>query len=563
MNAEETYRLWLERLDPDSPLYRELLDIRDNPAEITERFYREIEFGTAGLRGICGAGTNRMNDLTVGRATQGIANYILKSGADPKKGVAIAYDCRYHSREFSEMAAEIFAGNGIRAYLFPSLRPTPELSYAVRKLGAVSGVNMTASHNPKEYNGYKVYWSDGAQISGDVSDGILAEIKKLDMFDAFPRLPLADAVRQGMAVMLGEEMDQDYLRYVLSLAQRPDEELDLDTPVVYTPLNGAGSIPMMEVAKARGFRNFTIVPEQKDPDPDFTSVPFPNPENPKAFAIAEEIGKKTGAEVLIATDPDSDRMAVEVSDGQGGYVPLNGNQTGGLLIAYLAESQKSHGTLPARAAMIKSIVTGNFGRAVCEHYGIKVYEALTGFKNICGRIPEIQADGYAYFFGYEESIGCAPGEAVRDKDGISAGMLVAEMAAYYRKKGMGLLEALDTLYRQYGYFAEDQVSVVLEGKAGQERIGRMMDTFRKDRPTAFGPLTVREVIDYINGWQDIPPQNALKYVMTDGSWFAMRPSGTEPKIKFYYYAVDRDKALSRQRVTDMVSAVNALIDSIA
>ena len=267
--------------------------------------------------------------------------------------------------------------------------------------------------------------------------------------------------------------------------------------------------------------------------------------------------------MLIATDPDSDRMAVEVSDGQGGYVPLNGNQTGGLLIAYLAESQKSHGTLPARAAMIKSIVTGNFGRAVCEHYGIKVYEALTGFKNICGRIPEIQADGYAYFFGYEESIGCAPGEAVRDKDGISAGMLVAEMAAYYRKKGMGLLEALDTLYRQYGYFAEDQVSVVLEGKAGQERIGRMMDTFRKDRPTAFGPLTVREVIDYINGWQDIPPQNALKYVMTDGSWFAMRPSGTEPKIKFYYYAVDRDKALSRQRVTDMVSAVNALIDSIA
>ncbi|MBQ9492801.1 MAG: phospho-sugar mutase [Oscillibacter sp.] len=555
----ETYQLWLEKLDKASPLYQELLDIQGNETEITERFYRDIEFGTAGLRGICGAGTNRMNDLTVGRATQGIANYILKSGQDPKQGVAIAYDCRHHSKEFSEMAAEIFAGNGIRAYLFPSLRPTPELSYAVRKLGAVSGVNMTASHNPKEYNGYKVYWNDGAQISGEVSNGILAEIQKLDMFGAFPRVPLAEAVSQGLVVMLGEEMDRDYLRYVLSLAQRPDAELDLDTPIVYTPLNGAGSVPMMEMAKARGFRNFTIVPEQKDPDPDFKSVPFPNPENPKAFAVAEEIGRRAGAEVLIATDPDSDRMAIEVSDGKGGYVPLNGNQTGGLLIAYLAESQKRHGTLPEKAAMIQSIVTGDFGRTVCESYGIKVYEALTGFKNICGRIPELQADGYTYFFGYEESIGCAPGEEVRDKDGISAGMLVSEMAAYYRKNGIGLLDALDRLYQKYGYFSEDQVSVVLQGKAGQERIGRIMDAFRNG---AFGARNVAQTIDYINGYRDIPPQNALKYVMTDGSWFAMRPSGTEPKIKFYYYAVDRDKNVSRQRVADMVAAVSRLIDGI-
>ena len=457
------------------------------------------------------------------------------------------------------MAAEIFAGNGIRAYLFPSLRPTPELSYAVRKLGAVSGVNMTASHNPKEYNGYKVYWNDGAQISGEVSNGILAEIQKLDMFGAFPRVPLAEAVSQGLVVMLGEEMDRDYLRYVLSLAQRPDAELDLDTPIVYTPLNGAGSVPMMEMAKARGFRNFTIVPEQKDPDPDFKSVPFPNPENPKAFAVAEEIGRRAGAEVLIATDPDSDRMAIEVSDGKGGYVPLNGNQTGGLLIAYLAESQKRHGTLPEKAAMIQSIVTGDFGRTVCESYGIKVYEALTGFKNICGRIPELQADGYTYFFGYEESIGCAPGEEVRDKDGISAGMLVSEMAAYYRKNGIGLLDALDRLYQKYGYFSEDQVSAVLQGKAGQERIGRIMDAFRNG---AFGARNVAQTIDYINGYRDIPPQNALKYVMTDGSWFAMRPSGTEPKIKFYYYAVDRDKNVSRQRVADMVAAVSRLIDGI-
>ena len=559
----EVYKLWLEKLDKASPLYQELLDIQGDENEITERFYRDIEFGTAGLRGICGAGTNRMNDYTVGRATQGIAEYILKSGEDPKKGVAIAYDCRYHSKEFSEMAAEIFAGNGIRSYLFPSLRPTPELSYAIRKLGAVSGVNMTASHNPKEYNGYKVYWNDGAQISGEVSNGILAEIQKLDMFDTFPRVPLADAVKQGLVVMLGEDMDTDYLNYVLSLAQRPDSELDLDTPIVYTPLNGAGSIPMMEMAKARGFRNFTIVPEQKDPDPDFKSVPFPNPENPKAFAVAEEIGKRVGAEVLIATDPDSDRMAVEVSDGAGGYVPLNGNQTGGLLIAYLAESKRAHGTLPAKSAMIQSIVTGDFGRTVCEDYGIKVYEALTGFKNICGRIPELQRDGYTYFFGYEESIGCAPGEEVRDKDGISAGMLVSEMAAYYRKQGIGLLDALDRLYQKYGYFSEEQVSVVLQGKAGQERIGRIMDAFRNGGNTSFGGVAVAETVDYINGYRDIPAQNALKYVMTDGSWFAMRPSGTEPKIKFYFYAVSPDKSVSRERVTNLVSAVNKLIDGIA
>ena len=362
--------------------------------------------------------------------------------------------------------------------------------------------------------------------------------------------------------MLGEDMDNDYLNYVLSLAQRPDSELDLDTPIVYTPLNGAGSIPMMEMAKARGFRNFTIVPEQKDPDPDFKSVPFPNPENPKAFAVAEKIGKRVGAEVLIATDPDSDRMAVEVSDDAGGYVPLNGNQTGGLLIAYLAESKREHGTLPAKSAMIQSIVTGDFGRTVCEDYGIKVYEALTGFKNICGRIPELQRDGYTYFFGYEESIGCAPGEEVRDKDGISAGMLVSEMAAYYRKKGIGLLDALDRLYQKYGYFSEEQVSVVLQGKAGQERIGRIMDAFRNGGNTSFGGVAVAEAVDYINGYRDIPAQNALKYVMADGSWFAMRPSGTEPKIKFYFYAVSPDKSVSRERVTNLVSAVRKLIDGI-
>ena len=562
-DVKALYDLWCKNMGPSDALYQELESIREDDVEITERFYQEIEFGTAGLRGICGAGTNRMNERTVGRATQGIANYILNSGEDAGRGVAIAYDCRYHSREFSELAGEILAGNGIHVYLFPSLRPTPELSYAIRKLGTVSGINMTASHNPKEYNGYKVYWEDGAQISGEISDGMLAQIQKLGMFDEWKRMPIAQAQKEGLITMLDESMDRQYLDYVKSLALRSDEELDLSVPVVYTPLNGAGSIPMMQMAKERGFVNFRIVPEQKDPDPDFTTVPFPNPENPKAFELAEKLGRETGAEVLIATDPDSDRMAIEIADGNGGYLPLNGNQTGGLLIAYLAESRNEHGILPEKSAMIKSIVTGDFGRVICDAYGIRVFEALTGFKNICGRIPEIQNLGYTYFFGYEESIGCAPGEEVRDKDGISAGMLITEMAAWYRKKGMGMKDALEELYEKYGFFAEDQISIVLQGKAGQERIGRIMDAFRKGNPQSFGEFEVREIIDYINGYQEIPAQNALKFMMTDGTWFAMRPSGTEPKIKFYFYSVTDQKEKSRQRIASIESAVQTLIDSVA
>ncbi len=563
MNAQERYQEWLTKLPDGSDMKKELLAIAGNEAEITDRFYQEIVFGTAGLRGICGAGTNRMNELTVGRATQGLAAYIIRSGEDRSHGVAIAYDCRHHSREFSELAAQILAGNGIKTYLFPSLRPTPELSYAVRKLGCAAGINMTASHNPKEYNGYKVYWKDGAQISGGVSDGILAEIEKLSLFDPFPRLSAAEAEQQGLLCMLGEDMDRSYLDYVESMAQRGADELDLTVPIVYTPLNGAGSIPLTRVMAERGFTNFAVVPEQKDPDPDFTTVPFPNPENPKAFALAEKLGKEKGAEVLIATDPDSDRMAVMIADGNGGYTALNGNQTGAMLIAYMAEAQTEKGTLPAKAAMIKSVVTGEFGRAICEDHGIAVFETLTGFKNICGKIPEVQKEGYTYFFGYEESIGCAPGEQVRDKDGICAGMLISEMAAYYRKRGMSMAQALDALYRKYGYFADGAASIVLTGKAGQERIGRMMMRLRalKDEKT-IGGTGIDHVIDYLHGYADIPPQNCLRFFMTDGSWFAARPSGTEPKIKFYYYAVDQDKDVSAERVKKLWSAVEQIVNAV-
>ncbi len=561
MDAREKYESWLKKLTLDDPLRAELELIGRDEAEIRDRFYQDIEFGTAGLRGICGAGTNRMNVLTVGRATAGIAAYCLKSGEDVSRGVVIAYDCRHHSREFSELAAEIFAAQGIPVFLFPSLRPTPELSFAIRKLQALSGVNMTASHNPKEYNGYKVYWEDGAQISGAVSDGMTAEISARDYFDEIPRMPLAEAVAKGYVRMLGEEMDLTYLSYVKELAQRPDGELDLTVPVVYTPLNGAGSIPMKQIAEMRGFTSFSVVSEQEKPDPDFTTVPFPNPENPEAFAYAEKLGNENTADLLIATDPDADRMAAEIRRPDGSYLALNGNQTGAMLIAYMAESQKEQGRLSKNAAMIKSIVTGDFGRRICASYGIGVYEALTGFKNICGRIPELEKEGKEYFFGYEESIGCAPGEAVRDKDGIAAGMLLMEMAAWCRKRGCTLYDYLGTLYQTYGYFAEAQVSFILQGEAGKARIGRIMEEFRK-RGEALLP-DVKQTVDYLHGYEDIPASNVLKFVLEDGSWFAMRPSGTEPKLKFYFYAVSDVREKADARIAELKETVNAAAEAVS
>ncbi len=562
MKIEEGYAYWLEKLEKTDLMYQELDGIRNDPEGITDRFYQNIVFGTAGLRGICGAGPNRMNVLTVGRATQGIANYILSSGEDPLKGVVIAYDCRYYSKEFSELAAEILTGNGIRVYLFPSLRPTPELSYAIRELGAVSGINMTASHNPKEYNGYKVYWKDGAQISGEISEGMLEKIEELDFFDPFSKLSLEEAKEKGLLFMLGEEMDRSYLDYIKTLGQYDGDSLDKSVEIIYTPLNGAGSLPMERLAKERGFVNVTILPEQKDPDPEFTTVPYPNPEDPRAFALSEKLGKERGAEVLIATDPDADRMAIEVADGKGDYLPLNGNKTGALLIAYLAKAKKEKESLSDREAMIKSIVTGNFGRAICEKNGIEVFEALTGFKNICGRIPELEEKGYQYFFGYEESIGCAPGEKVRDKDGISAAMLVMEMAAWLKKQNKSILAFLEELYQEYGYYEEGQLSLVLKGKEGQEKIGRIMESFRS-MEKRLGSLKIEKRIDYKDGYEDIPPQNALKFILTDGSWFAARPSGTEPKIKFYFYSRDeKSQEIAKESCRKMQEAVESFAESV-
>ena len=562
MNAQERYEEWLRKLDPNDPLYQELLDMKDDPATIEEKFYQNITFGTAGLRGKVTAGTNCMNYYMVGRATQGIANYIKRFGKEAMdKGVVIAHDCRHMSREFCLHTAAILAHNGIKTYIFKDLRATPELAFMVTRLGCKAGINITASHNPKDYNGYKAYWEDGCQVSSAVADGMLEEIEKLDPFEV-EKADFEEELKKGLITILDESYDREYIDHVKSLAIHSGDELDLDIPMVYSPLNGCGTMPFEAMMKERGFRNWHFVEEQKDPDPDFKTVGYPNPEDPKAFKLAEELGKKVGAELLMATDPDADRFAIEIRNDEGEYVPLNGNQTGYLLVNYLLEGRKDAGTLPEKGAMVKSIVTSTMSTEIAESYGVKMFESLTGFKNICGRIPFLQENGYTYLFGYEESVGYAASPIIRDKDGISAGMLVTEAAAYYRKQGKTLYNVLMELYEKYGYYAEDEPNLVLEGIPGAQRIKRMMSHVRENLPTEVAGYKVEKVIDYINGYEDIPASNVLRFYLDNNSWFAIRPSGTEPKIKFYFYTDQdsREKALAvnkeiKDAVMDMVLAV--------
>ena len=564
MDYQKRYDEWLEKLDENDPLRADLLSIKDDDVEKEDRFYQDLSFGTAGLRGKVGAGTNRMNFYTVGKATQGIADYIVEHGKEAmEKGVVIAHDPRHFSREFSELAAGIFAANGIKVYTFPDLRPTPELAFMVSRLGTQAGINITASHNPKEYNGYKAYWEDGCQVSSEVADGMLEKINAVDIWTGIRKSDYEEGVRNGLITVLGEEYDKEYLDKVLGLAIHKGLELDLDIPFVYTPLNGCGSIPFREMLKARGFRNWKIVPEQEMPDPDFKTVGYPNPEDQKAFKLSEQYGREFGAELLMATDPDSDRFAIEIRDDEGNYIPLNGNQTGYLLVNYILEGHKTAGTLPEKGAMVKSIVTSTLSDIIARAYGVEMFETLTGFKNICGKIPYLHEHGYTYLFGYEESVGYAACEEIRDKDGISAGMLVAEAAAYYRKQGKTLYDVLLEIYDKYGYFAEDEPNLVLEGIPGAQRIKRMMSSIREDHPTELAGYKVSKVIDYKDGYEDIPPQNALKFFLENGSWFAIRPSGTEPKIKFYIYSnqPSREEAVAvNKKLKDEILALIQTIE---
>ena len=562
MDYREKYNEWLEKLPKDGALYKELAQVTDDD-EIRDRFYKDLSFGTAGLRGKIGAGSNRMNAVTVGRATQGIADFIVSKGREAmERGVVIAHDPRHFSKEFSELAAGIFAANGIKVYTFPDLRPTPELAYMIRKLHAVSGINITASHNPKEYNGYKAYWDDGCQVSAEIADAMTECIEKVDQWNAVRTSDYNKMIEAGIITVLGDEYDRMYLDRIEALAIHSGDELDLSIPIVYTPLNGCGSIPFRQMLTDRGFTNWTIVPEQDKPDPDFTTVGYPNPEDPKAFKLSEEYGRKTGAELLLATDPDSDRFAIEIRNSDGEYVPLNGNQTGYLLVNYILEGHKTAGTLPKKGAMVKSIVTSTLSTRIAKAYGVEMFETLTGFKNICGKIPYLHEHGYTYLFGYEESVGYAACEDIRDKDGISAGMLVAEAAAYYRKQGKTLWDVLNEIYQKYGCFAEDEPNIVLEGIEGSERIARMMKWIRENEPKEIAGIKVSRIIDYINGYKDIPPQNCLRFFLENDSWFAIRPSGTEPKIKFYFYSCQDTLEKAKQVNTAIKDAVLAMINKV-
>lgn len=562
MDYREKYNEWLEKLPKDGALYKELAQVTDDD-EIRDRFYKDLSFGTAGLRGKIGAGSNRMNAVTVGRATQGIADFIVSKGREAmERGVVIAHDPRHFSKEFSELAAGIFAANGIKVYTFPDLRPTPELAYMIRKLHAVSGINITASHNPKEYNGYKAYWDDGCQVSAEIADAMTECIEKVDQWNGVKTSDYEKMVASGRITVLGAEYDRMYLDRIEALAIHSGDELDLSIPLVYTPLNGCGSIPFRQMLTDRGFTNWTIVPEQDKPDPDFTTVGYPNPEDPKAFKLSEEYGRKTGAELLLATDPDSDRFAIEIRNSDGEYVPLNGNQTGYLLVNYILEGHKTAGTLPKKGAMVKSIVTSTLSTRIAKAYGVEMFETLTGFKNICGKIPYLHEHGYTYLFGYEESVGYAACEDIRDKDGISAGMLVAEAAAYYRKQGKTLWDVLNEIYQKYGCFAEDEPNIVLEGIEGSEHIARMMKWVRENEPKEIAGIKVSRIIDYINGFDDIPPQNCLRFFLENDSWFAIRPSGTEPKIKFYFYSCQDTLEKAKQVNTAIKDAVLAMINKV-
>ncbi|MGC8820368.1 MAG: phospho-sugar mutase [Fervidobacterium sp.] len=564
------YKKWLESPYIDEATKQELIAIKDNEEEIKERFLFDLEFGTAGLRGKIGAGTNRMNIYTVGMATQGLAEYILSRGEEyAKRGVVIAYDVRRMSKEFARTAAQVLAGNGIRVYLFDDIRPTPILSYAVRYFKTASGIVITASHNPPEYNGYKVYWEKGSQIMDDVAKPIEENIRRIDDFRKIRKMDFDESISKGLIKIVGREVDEAYFEKVLGLSL--NEDIDKDISIVYTPLHGTGGRFVRHILTKRGFTNFAIVPEQEEPNGEFPTVDYPNPEDLKAFDLALKYAKEKTADIILATDPDADRNAVMVKH-NGEYVPLNGNQTGALLTEYLLSQRKEKGLLPKNGIIIKSIVTGDLGKLIAKQYGVETFETLTGFKNICGLENELEGK-YSFQFGYEESIGYVTGDFVRDKDGVMMSMIISEMAAFYKKKGKTLIDVLQSLYKKFGYYLEDNFSLVYEGLKGMEKIRRIMEVFRKRFPKEIGTLELLEYIDYNerklydkygnvigNVEPHIPTSNVLRFFMSDGSWYAIRPSGTEPKLKVYIYAVDKIESEAKRKLTVIKETILKIIN---
>ena len=568
------YEKWISSPKLDAKSKKELEDIKNDKKEIQDRFYQDLSFGTAGLRGKLGAGTNRMNSYVIARATHALAKVIEAHGEEyVKKGIAIAYDCRICSDEFAKLSALIMATHGIKAYLFDSLRPTPELSFAVRYYGCASGINITASHNPKEYNGYKVYWCEGSQIKDDIADKVLDKINKMDVFDLPEVISEKEAIKKGLLIYINEEVDKAYYEKVMSLSQRDDDEVDKSIKIVYTPLNGAGNIAVRTILDKKGYKNVFVVKEQENPDGTFPTIKYPNPEDTKAFEYSEKLAKEVGAEILIATDPDSDRLAVEVVHG-GEIIALNGNQTGVLLINYIINALNDKNKMPKNPAIVKSIVTGDMGTAIAQKFGVEMKSVLTGFKNISALPNEWDVTKEkTYIFGYEESIGYNAGVFVRDKDAVSSAMLLAEMAGYYKKQGKTLIDVLNDLFEQYGYYSENTVSISLEGIEGQQRIARMMDEIRKIYPTKIGAADIVEITDYEiqektdvkTGKKekiDIEKTNAIRFLYSDGCWYTLRPSGTEPKIKLYIYTKAENMKKSKDLLQEVEKTVLSVLDTV-
>ena len=547
MGYKEMYEEWLNNPYFDDATKAELKAIEGNEKEIEDRFYMDLEFGTAGLRGVIGAGTNRMNVYTVRKATQGLANYINNVHAQ-EKGVAIAYDSRHMSPEFADVAALCLAANGIKAYVFESLRPTPELSYAVRKLGCTAGINITASHNPPEYNGYKVYWEDGAQITPPHDTGIMAEVKKVTDYAAVKTMDKAAAVAAGLYQVIGADIDDPYIEELKKLILHQDciDKVAGELKIVYSPLHGTGNIPGRRVLKELGFKNVYVVPEQELPDGDFPTVSYPNPEAAEAFELGLALGKKVDADLILATDPDADRLGVYVKDSKTGeYHSLTGNMSGCLIGEYVIGQRKALYGLPEDGAFIRSIVSTNMADAIAKYYGIQLVEVLTGFKFIGQKILEFEKTGKGtYLFGMEESYGCLTGTYARDKDAVDASMTLCEAAAYYKTKNMTLWDAMLAMYERYGYYKDDVTAITLKGIEGLAKIQEIMNTLRENAPAEIGGYKVTAVRDYKKDTitdtatgavkpTGLPASNVLYYELEDDAWVCVRPSGTEPKVKFY------------------------------
>ena len=542
----EKYDEWLNNPVIDEESKKELLSIKENRGEIEDRFYKELEFGTAGLRGVIGIGTNRMNKYTVTKATQGLANYIIKKQGQ-NKGVAIAYDCRIMSKEFSEYTANCLNANGIKTYVFEDLRPTPELSFAVRELGCIAGIVITASHNPPEYNGYKVYWEDGAQIVEPTDKEIIDEVNKVSDFATIKTMDKEEAIEKGLYNIIGEEIDNRYIEELKKLVVNEDaiKKTQKDIKIVYTPLHGTGGMLAKRILKEIGFENVFVVKEQEKPDGHFPTVSYPNPEDPKAFELAIELAKKVEADVILANDPDADRIGIYVKDAKNNeYIQFNGNMTGNLIAEYILSQKKANGTLPTNGAIIKTIVSSNMTDAIAKEYGVRLFSTLTGFKNIAKIIRECeQKQSYKCLFSYEESYGCIIGTHARDKDGIVAVMTICEAVAYYKMHGLTLWEQMNKMYEKYGYYKERQMAITLKGIEGAEEIRKMMENMRNNPPKeiaglkvkSFGDYSKQEIVDE-NGNKTstgLPKSNVLYFDLEKNSWVCVRPSGTEPKIKFY------------------------------